>query len=186
MTRKLDDLAKKQVPFAAAQALNETAQMAQISVRRQLPSIFDRPTPFTMNAIGIQRATKGRLEARVFVKDKQAEYLKVQEDGGTRIPKKRAILLPRAIRLNQYGNMARGAIAAARAKPNVFSGKVEGVPGLYQRLKKGAAKLLARYIDRATYKPRFGFKKRMLKTASGVWPSAFRRSLAKALATARK
>jgi hypothetical protein len=186
MTRALDDLARKQVPFAAARALNDTAAAAQIAVRRQLPSIFDRPTPFTMNSIGVQRATKATLEARVFVKDKQAEYLELQETGGTRQPKKRAILLPRLIRRNQYGNMPRGAVAAARAKPATFSGKLDGVPGLWQRLKGGATKLLAFYASKATYKPRFGFKTRTLKVAQAAWPAAFRQSLAKALASARK
>jgi len=186
MTRALDDLAKKQIPFAAAGALNDTAQAAQIRMKRELPSIFDRPTPFTMNAIGIERASKGKLEARVFVKDRQAEYLEVQETGGTKTPKKRAFLLPRGIRRNQYGNMPKGAVAAARAKPSTFSGKIDGVPGLYQRMKRGAAKLLAFYADKATYKPRFGFKQRTLKTAKAVWPSAFRQRLAKALSTARK
>jgi hypothetical protein len=118
MTRALDDLGKKQVPFAAASALNATAQAAQIRVKRELPSILDRPTPFTMNAIGVERATKGKLEARVFVKHRQAEYLEVQETGGTKAPRKRAFLLPRSIRRNQYGNMPKGAVASARAKPS--------------------------------------------------------------------
>jgi hypothetical protein len=186
MTRALDDLGKKQIPFAAARALNDTAQAAQIRVKRELPSIFDRPTPFTLNAIGIERASKSKLQARVFVKDKQAAYLEVQETGGTKTPKKRAFLLPRGLRRNQYGNMPKGAVASARAKPTTFSGTVGGVPGLYQRMKNGAAKLLAFYATRASYKPRFGFKQRTLKTAKAVWPSAFRQSLAKALSTARK
>lgn len=186
MTRALDDLGKRQIPFAAASALNATAQAAQISGKRELPSIFDRPTPFTLNAIGIERATKGQLQARVFVKDKQAAYLEVQETGGTTTPKKRAFLLPRLIRRNQYGNMPKGAVATARAKPTTFSGTVSGVPGLYQRMKNGAAKLLAFYASKATYKPRFGFKTRSMKAVQAKWPGAFRHSLEKALASARK
>jgi hypothetical protein len=186
MTRRLDDLAKRQVPFATAQALNDTAAAAQIAVKRRLPSIFDRPTPFTLNAIGLERATKTRLVARVFVKEKQAGYLTVEETGGTVTPKKRAFLLPRGIRRNQYGNMPKGAIAAARAKPTTFSGKVDGVAGVYQRAKKGALKLLTFYASKATYKPRFGFKVRVLKATQATAPSAFREAMARALATAKK
>jgi hypothetical protein len=186
MTRALDDLGKKQVPFAAAGALNATAKATQDGEKRELPSIFDRPTPFTLNAIGIERATKGKLQARVFVKDRQAAYLEVQETGGTKTPKKRAFLLPRGLRQNQYGNLPKGTVASARAKPTTFSGTVDGVPGLYQRMKNGAAKLLAFYATKASYRPRFGFKQRTLKTAKAAWPAAFRQSLAKALATARK
>ncbi|MFC7611747.1 hypothetical protein [Teichococcus aestuarii] len=185
MARRLDNLARRQLPYAAATALNDTAKVAANSVRKELPRIFDRPTPFTMNAISMTRATKGRLQARVFVKDRRAEYLEVQETGGTRTPEKRAIVLPRAIRTNQYGNTARGTFAAAKARKGVSSAVIDGVAGLYQRT-KGKLKLLAFYTTKATYKPRFGFKRRVTKVAASVLPVAFRQSLAKALATARR
>src|SRR5690348_15010580 len=89
-TRFLDSAAQKQIPFATAKALTETARLAQVAVTRSLPSTFDRPNPFTMRAIGIRAARKGDLSAAVFVKDKQAEYLAIQETGGEAQPKKQA------------------------------------------------------------------------------------------------
>lgn len=186
LVRRLDDVAKRQVPFAAATALTETARVAAGAVTRQLPSIFDKPTPFTMRAIAVEPARKGKLEARVFVRDRQAEYLMVQETGGTKAPKNKAFVLPRAIRTNQYGNLPKNAVAQARARKGVFSGAVEGVAGLYQKVKGAAPKLLALYVHKATYKPRFGFQARVQKVASATLAVAFRQSLAKALATARR
>jgi hypothetical protein len=42
--------------------------------------------------------------------------------------------------------------------------------------------LLAFYVSKASYKPRFGFKARTLKVTRAIWPVAFRKSLAKAMA----
>lgn len=208
ISRRLDDLAKRQVPFAAARALNDTAQVAANAVRKEMPRIFDRPTPFTKNAIGVERATKQRLQARVFVKDRQAEYLEVQEIGGTRQPKKKALVIPEQMQLNQHGNMPRRALQIAKARKNTFIGTVRGVGGLWQRPDRGkrrndggngtkgalnsehgfktGLKLLVRFVAKAAYKPAFGFRKKVNRTAAAVLPTAFRQSLAKALATARR
>src|SRR4051794_26909518 len=91
-TRYLDDAAKRQVPFATAKALTATADAARIAVTRSLPHVLDRPTPFTLRSVRISPARKSDLTARVFVMDKQAEYLAIQETGGDATPKKQAFV----------------------------------------------------------------------------------------------
>ncbi|SHJ68737.1 hypothetical protein SAMN02745194_03121 [Roseomonas rosea] len=196
VTRGLDDLAKRQVPFATARALTSVAQTAAVANRRALPSVFDRPTPFTMNAFGVQAARKGKPVARVFVKDKQAEYLKLQETGGTRQPERsrqggtgkgQAIVIPRAIKRNAFGNMARGALASVKRRKDTFIGKTPGgTGGFFRRMADGALQPLAIFVRAAKYKPRLGFQARTAKVVRTASLPAFREALAKAIATARR
>lgn len=191
LTRSLDDLQKKQLPFATALALTDVAKTAQAHVKAELPSIFDKPTPFTMNSIGIKAARKSNLEAVVFVKEKQAEYLKIQETGGQGQPKKQAFVIPKGIGTNQYGNMPKGAFGRAKAKPGSFVGNVHGVGGLFFRGKprKGSTdkpklRLLAMFTKQAEYKPRFGFKQRVTTVVQKALPGAFEAAMGKAMASA--
>lgn len=192
LSRNLDDLARRQLPFATARALTSTAQLAAGAVTRQLPTIFDKPTPFTQRAIGMERATRGSLQARVFVKDVQAGYLRLQQTGGVRKPAKKALVLPVAMKLNSYGNMPKGAFQRAKARPNTFVGKMGGVGGLWQRPAKSKSSknqgltLLAAFEPAANYKPRFDFDGRVARVVQAAIGPAFRAELAQAIATARK
>jgi hypothetical protein len=49
LTRHLREIERKQIPFATATALTAAAKHAQAEVRARIPSIFDRPTAFTIN-----------------------------------------------------------------------------------------------------------------------------------------
>ncbi|WP_439597977.1 hypothetical protein [Falsiroseomonas sp.] len=196
LTRRLDDLARSQVPFATARALTDMAQAAAVANRRALPSVFDRPTPFTRNSIAATPAKKSNLVARVFVKDRQAEYLQLQETGGTRKPepskqggtgKGRALIMPKAIARNAFGNIPRRGLAALQRRKDVFVGKTaSGAGGFFRRLASGALQPLALFIGQARYKPRFGFRDRAIKVAQATMTPAFRQALAKAMATARR
>lgn len=196
LTRSLDDLAQRQVPFATARALTAMADAAAVANRRALPSIFDRPTPFTRAGIAVQPAKKNHLVARVFVKERQAEYLALEETGGVRRPERsrqggsgtgQALVVPRAVRRNAFGNIPFRGLAALKRRKDVFVGKTpSGTGGFFRRLKDGTLQPLALFIDRATYKPRFGFKKRVIQVATATMAPAFRQALAKALATARR
>ncbi|MFH5923830.1 hypothetical protein [Roseomonas xinghualingensis] len=196
LTRGLSDLAQRQVPFATARALTSMAQTAAVANRRALPSVFDRPTPFTMNAFSVQPARKGKPIARVFAKPRQAEYLQMQETGGTRTPelskqggtgKGQALVIPRAIRRNAFGNIPRGALAAAKKRKDVYVGRTEtGAGGFFRRLADGGLQPLAVFVRAAKYKPRLGFQARTAKVVKATALPAFREQLAKALATARR
>ncbi|MEX3008993.1 hypothetical protein [Hoeflea sp. TYP-13] len=185
-TRYVDQKVRRQVPFATAKALTDTARRdCKPAAERLIRKRLDKPTPFTQRGVATRSASKRRLVATVFIKDIQAGYLRVQEKGGTTKPKGRAFLIPVRQRRNKYGNMPRGAVKAALAKPNTFSGKVRGVGGIWQRMKSGRLKLLIRYEDQTTYRPRLGFHREMAKVASRAFPARFARSLAHAVKTAR-
>lgn len=147
----LSNFGRTQLPIATATALTRTAQRGQSEVVGGMTSVFDRPTPFTMRSIGIETAKKTRLEARIFVKDQQSEYLRPQEVGGIRQPKKTALVTPAIIRLNRYGNIPHKGLARAKAKTGkggkslVFVGTVNGIGGFWQRGKDNELSLLARF-----------------------------------------
>jgi hypothetical protein len=184
---RLDDAARQQLPYATARSLTEAAKAAQGGITRELPTIFDRPTPFTMRAIGIVPARKDTLTAEVFVKDIQAQYLKLEETGGTRQPKKTALVLPTDIKLDVYGNIPRGALQRmkGRGKAAVFVGTVKGIGGFWQRGPLHSIRLLAAFAPRAEYRPRFGYHARVEAIARRTFAAAFERNLKLALATAR-
>jgi hypothetical protein len=146
----------KQMPFTVAKALTQTAKDVQVVETRKLGEVFDRPTPFTMRAIGITPARKTDLTAKVFLKDIQGAYLKLQVDGGTRYPKNRALVLPTDLPTNQYGNIPKGQIKRLLRRPDVFSGTVRGIAGIWQRTGRGLL-LLVSYEPKATYRKRFPF-----------------------------
>lgn len=123
-------VAQDQVPYATAVALTRTAQEAKRAVEAALPSVIDRPTPYTMRGFRLWPATKTKLVAEVDFRDSfgkgshARDYLAPQVFGGTRKLKaferslQRVGLLPAgmaavpgaAAKIDAYGNMARGQV----------------------------------------------------------------------------
>ena len=182
IAKKLNDIEKKQLPFATAKALTATVKGAQEAAKKGMVRKLDRPTPFTLRGVAVERATKQSQRARVFIKDIQAEYLDLQITGGTRLPRRRAILVPANVRLNKYGNMPRNKISKLLDKPNVFS--AEG--GIYQRYKRKQPKLLVSYADKVNYGVKYPFYKIVSGSVKRNIRQNFRDALREAMATAKK
>src|SRR5262245_39031822 len=99
LTQGLTQVQREQVPFATALALTRTAQVMQAAQITEMQRVFDRPTPFTLNALFVSPATKRRLEASVYFKDfapkgtPAGKYLRPQIMGGGRNLKRMERLL---------------------------------------------------------------------------------------------
>lgn len=83
--RDLDDAVRSlqqlggDLPAAVlADALNHTANQANQALVGEIDQVFDRPTPFTRNAVRILHATSRRLEAALWVKDEKDHASKGQ------------------------------------------------------------------------------------------------------------
>jgi hypothetical protein len=121
LERSLLALAGRQVKFAAARALNDCARAARDSVNRDMPQIFDRPTRFTERAVVAPRelaATPASLTATVTVRPIQAQYLRHEEEGGTRTPAENtrrqgvALVMPGpTLPLDAFGNIPNRTLA---------------------------------------------------------------------------
>lgn len=184
--RWLADVPARQIPFATAKALTDTAKDVQRATTRELDRALDNPTAFTKRAIGIKAATKRKLVARVFIKPAQATYLGYQIDGGTRLPRGRAIVVPVQQRVNKHGNLPRNTVKRLLARPDTFSGKVGGVAGIWRRRKTKGPKLLLAYEPKATYRRRYNFEKVASRTINREWQGNFDRALRFVQRTARR
>ena len=141
--RGMTAIQRRQVPFALAKTLTDTAGDVKKNFPRTMQRRLDRPTPFTMRGMFVRRATKTNLVSSVGFKDIQAGYLDKPERGGVRKPKGRAIVLPAGQKVNRYGNIPKGAIRRILARADTFSGEVRGIPGIWQRHKGGLRLLIA-------------------------------------------
>ena len=197
VTKMLEGHAK-QITFTVAKALTDTAKDAANAATASIPVRFDRPNAFTSKAVSYQQATKQSQTAEVFVKDKQAEYLSLQEHGGVRTPEpKKPVLYPEAVRLNANGNIPRGSIQRAKLAGLMFEAKPNDPktrhlkPGLYQRPnvkgnKRGKApKLMVSVGQQAQYRRRFGFSETVEKAVHDNFQKRLEEAVAYALKTAR-
>lgn len=184
----LNNVATKQIPFAAANTLNNVAFGVKDEEVKALDTYLDRPTPFTKRGYEVVKANRNRLVASVRARQAQAEYLKFQVGGGSRTPKKTAIVLPRATGLNKFGNMPRGRVKSLMNQKTVFSGKVNGVGGIWRRTggkSNPGLKLLVRYTGEASYRKILPFANVAEVAVGKLFAPEFNKQLARALATSR-
>lgn len=121
--------------FAAgvATALTRTALGVRDDIKREMPAIFDRPTPYTLNSLFVRTATAQRLDAEVYFKDESAtsrmgtpaaKFLMPHVDGSGRRIKR----FERALQVS--GNMPTGwhtvpgAYAKLDAYGNISTGQI--------------------------------------------------------------
>jgi hypothetical protein len=121
--------AASQVPFAASQALNRSAQAAKVAVQKDMRRVFDKPTPWVINSLRIEPATKTKLVAELAFKDKDSvtnsrSMVFPHVEGGQRrfkdmerrlqsfgyLPAGWYAVPGAAAKLNAYGNMSPGQI----------------------------------------------------------------------------
>lgn len=65
ISRWLDDTQKKQIPFATVLAMTLTARDIQAGEISVMNKVFDRPTPYAINALKVTPATKRTMIASV-------------------------------------------------------------------------------------------------------------------------
>ena len=201
-----------QFQFATAKALTDTVRLVQAAMPAHLERTLDRPTQFTKAGFFIQPARKDALTAVVGVKDRQAQYLAYQVEGGTRAPARQALRLPSVVDLNESGNLPAGLIRqlVARARAgrratgrqsqrfgissavDLFYGEPgDGRPaGLYKRVPIGPGRehlvpIVVMPKQPAHYEPRFDFHAEAQRITEREFEAALDRAWQQALATAR-
>lgn len=204
VTRFLSDVHKKQIPFAMANTLNDLAFKAR---KPALPDAADKTfqggaTPFTKRGFFVKKAKKTNLVAEVFIGDKQMDYMKFQVKGGTRFPKRKALMISTdATKLNKYGNITPATYAKLiNDSTKYFAGipkgrtgaQYEGIWERYGRSRRNPGgqriRMVARYVDKAQYRPLFPFGdtvKGVVFAQTGGVTDIFRKRLNQALRTAK-
>ena len=195
VTRDLDDLARKQIPFATATGLNDVAQQVFEAETKALETVFEDPQSFTRRAFGIKRARKNDLEAKVFAKPIQAEYLAPSEfDEPQALGGGRKIRTPVEIGTGAGGNIPKNKMRNMLARPDVFVGHVKGIGGVWQRLptkgkrasKTGQKlKLLVAFTRPVKIAPRLEYHERAAAIVDKAWGPAFEAAMTRAMKSRR-
>ena len=170
LTKHLNRIQKKQIPFATSKALNDVAFDCRSFVQKSLPRRLDRPTKGIISSVQVQKSKKKNLVATVGFaglgfkstkwSESPAEIMRRHIKGGTRTPQGKAIPVPiaRNLKLNKFGNMPRTKIKTLLAKPDkYFSGQPKGRDaGIYERTKRtkqkpGKLRMLISWEPRTQY-----------------------------------
>ncbi|MEM8237832.1 hypothetical protein ABMZ81_14810 [Morganella morganii] len=200
---------RKQIPFATAQAMTAVVRKIEDAQKVAMQRNLDNPTPFTVKSVKSRGARKSDLKAKVFVMNTAAAYLEPFETGGVHKLNGSALLNPKDIKLNKYGNLPRNKMSALKSKENTFIGDIGGVNGVWQRkkAKKGKKsrkrlqrspngtrrdkkkqpmpKLLIRFGDALPVEPVLGYQDRAMKMTQALLPQEINRAIAEAIRTAR-
>ena len=202
LTKHLNRIQKKQIPFATSKALNAVAFDARSFIQKSLPRKLDRPTKGIISSVQVEKSKKKNLVAIVGFaglgfkstkwKESPAKIMRRQIEGGTRSAKSKAIPVPivRNIKLNKFGNLPRTKIKTLLAKPDkYFSGKPKGRDaGVYERIKtknKRGLKMLVNYEKTTQYQGgRFPLRKIVEAAVRNKYRKRFDAALRNALKTA--
>ncbi|EMM9997470.1 hypothetical protein LLI29_003113 [Morganella morganii] len=200
---------RKQIPFATAQAMTAVVRKIEDAQKVAMQRNLDNPTPFTVKSVRSKGARKTDLKAKVFVMNTAAAYLEPFEIGGVHKLNGSALLNPKDIKLNKYGNLPRNKLSSLKSKENTFIGDISGVNGVWQRkkAKKGKKgrkrlqrspngtrrdrkkqpmpKLLIRFGDTLPVEPVLGYQDRAMKMTQALLPQEINRAIAEAIRTAR-
>lgn len=185
--RLVRSLERNLVRTAAGQALKQTIRAVERREREALPTVLDRPTPFTVEGIASRMMPGDRPRASLFFAAPQAGWLGPLEMGGTRRPAGRAIVVPVNAPRDAHGNLPRGIVKQLAAdKRRYFTGKMRGKAGLWQRTGAGRLTLLASFKPSASYRPILGTRDRLAGSWRSELPRALGAAVAEAFAKARR
>ena len=188
LAKKLTAMQKKQLPFATAQAINNTLFGLRKEMAKQTVKKLDRPVPFTQRGFLVTKAKKTNLVGVLRIKPEVESYLQYQIDGGVRKPSSKKVPVPitKNKRLNKYGNIAgkRGGLVKGSKE---FIATIGGATGVWKENRKGQPPtLLIKFHDSGKYsKKPFDFYKIGRGYINGTYNRQLTKSLAKALRTAK-
>ncbi|WP_322105862.1 hypothetical protein [Paraburkholderia sp. J41] len=162
----IDDHVQRQIPYAASVALNRTGKAVIAVEQKTMRDVFDRPTPYTLNALRLKAATKTKLVAQVSYKDESfkgtpaTKYLAPQVDGGARNVKRiESLLRARGLlpsdmftvpgsgaKLDQYGNFSRGQYSQILAQLQASRDSAQNETSVSRRRKRRNPSTDVRYF----------------------------------------
>ena len=187
---------RKQIPFAASRAINETLFDMRTRVQMEAVQQLDKPTRFTVQGFQVSKSSKRNLTGSLFIESKRWRYLRWTIKGGRKTAADdggKALLFPRLkSRINQYGNLKskRKLISRAEAAKNQFVGKPDhaSVAGIWQKLggkRNPRLRLIAQFGKSADYQKTFAFFESGRRALETVWQRNWDNAIEHALRTAR-
>jgi hypothetical protein len=198
LTRKLNAIQRRQVPFATARALTWTAKAAQGDLQAHMPVVFNVTRKWWLakqpTGIKIKPATKATPIALVYT---GAYFAGLQEEGGVKHPfKGRGLLVP-TDKVPKYGRRAGGAKKVLAGKKILRRGGVAGgdpivrMPngclGVFRRRGKKRLPIdrLYSFKGEAHIPARMNFRAYAAKMVQREFAKIFEKSLSMAIKSAR-
>lgn len=145
VSRWLDDTQRNQIPFATVYAMTLTARDVRAEEVTTMERVFDRPTPYTLNALRVVPATKRSMIVSVEFKEfggtPAKRFLNPEVYGGERSRKSserqlaplmrgyRFTVPGRGAERNGYGNVSGAAIRRILSHVGVSSDATSNVSG---------------------------------------------------------
>ena len=196
LSRSLDQVGRKQLPFAFAKTLNQTMKaVGKYTVARTYPRAFDvrnkgffKAAMFTKDAVRWATKTKLRVSAR----DRfDRGNLQLHATGGTKRARSGRIAIP-----SRYTKATRGArgvrkVLRPRAVVNTPKGFIDQDgprDAIYQRYGRGGKQVRLLYVlhRSAKIRKRFRFYEDAERISRQVSPKLFRKNFSQAIRTARR
>ncbi|MEO5330368.1 MAG: hypothetical protein H7829_19250 [Magnetococcus sp. THC-1_WYH] len=182
--------AERQILFASALALTNTAKDGRDEARRELPQRFTIRTGWVAKGIQVRAANKANLKATVMVLD---QFMALQETGGSKTsPFGDSLGIPIGAHPTPTSVTRPGNFPGAMLKRKGYFiapvRKGSSTKGVWRRTgkdRRARMKLMYAFSRQVRIKPRFGFNETVRKVASEQFPKRFAEALEKALATAR-
>jgi hypothetical protein len=196
LSRSLDQVGRKQLPFAFAKTLNETMKAVEkYTVARTYPRAFDvRNRAFFRAAMfmgtAAKRATKTKLP--VSARDRfDCSNLQLHGAGGTKRARSGRIAIPS--RFTKVTRGARGVRKALRPRavvdsPKGFIDRDGPRDAIHQRYGRGGSKVRLLYVlqPSARIRKRFRFYEDTERITRALSPELFRKNFSHAIKTARR
>ena len=193
--RWIDGVARRQIPFATALALTRVARVAREDVVLGLPLHFVVRGPKLAQSIRWKPASKTDWPRPQSVVYTLAEALVLQESGGIKVPRKRALAIPGAGTRPTVETRitASKRPAAVLRKRGYFLGTIKGgvnagAPAILQRVGAGRYPLRVAYLlrPRGEVKARLGFVDTVRLRVESTLPREFLRAMDEAFAGSRR
>lgn len=206
VTKHLNVIQKKQIPFAASVAMNKVIFGMQKAEKKKVDRVFDNATNFTRTGFVVVKSTKKNLVAELYIQNKgnkdRTSYMRHEIDGGTRHPNKVSIVIARHSnftgKTTQAGNLRKGTLDKMKAQRSKFLfGKPTGrgwsgaSAGVWERYARDTdtprIRQVALFTKYAKYKPLFPFYEtaNQVVMGRGGFKKQFEKAMRMALRTAR-
>nr|BAR29131.1 unnamed protein product [uncultured Mediterranean phage uvMED]BAR29226.1 unnamed protein product [uncultured Mediterranean phage uvMED] len=184
ITKWTTNAQKKQIPFATANAINQTLFQTRKVMMKQTEQKLNNPTPFTVKSFLVDKAKKTKLSGMLFIREAAEKYLKFQILGGTRSSGKKFSIPTSNAKLNRYGNIV-GKRTGLIKKQSQFLQTINGVTGVWERQSDNKLKLIIALKNSANYKPKLPFYTIAQKYAVSKFNKNLINALNKAFKTAK-
>jgi len=189
VAKQLSIIEKKQIPFAASVAINETIGTRSNKglrevMARQMKSKLDRPRATSTKAFYFLRSNKKNLSATLGFYDWAAKFMKYLVHGGMRVTGKGIPVPYIHAKLDAFGNIKDKKQGLIRNNEQFF-GKIGRATGVFERTKDGSPKLMIGLSKSVNYEKMFPFYEIAGRYISFTFPKKFNESLKKALRSAR-